>query len=215
MNLSGPFKLSSNGVKPSKLVIFLHGVGADGHDLINLADEFVENLSKAVFLSPNAPYPYDLYPVGYQWFSLKDYNEDKLYEGIERALPILKEYIDENLFKYNLKYKDLILIGFSQGSMLAFQMAPRLADPCTVIGFSGTLIKPDELKKNIKSMPKILLIHGSDDEVLPASRYITTHKSLNNMGFDVEGHLIEGLGHSINSECIKLANQFLKKIEIQ
>ena len=208
MKLSGPFKLAFNGVKPDKLVIFLHGVGADGHDLIRLADEFA--LTNAVFLSPNAPFKYDSFPMGYQWFSLSDYNEDKLYEGIKIALPILQEYIDENLAKYNLEYKDLVLIGFSQGTIMALHMAPRLKGACTVIGFSGALVKGDELKGEIKSKPAIFLVHGSDDQVLPISKYRNAYTSLKRMGFDVEGHAIEALGHGISLEGIELANKFLK-----
>ncbi len=210
--LSGPFKLSFNGVKPEKLVIFLHGVGADGHDLIDLADEFLDSLPNAVFLSPHAPFKYDAYPMGYQWFSLTDYNEDKLYEGIEIALPILKDYIDENLQKYQLEYKDLVLIGFSQGTIMALQMAPRLPEACfAVIGFSGALVKGQALEKEIKSNPPIFLAHGSDDQVLPISKYRFANIALKNMGFSVEGHIIEGLAHGISLEGIELANEFLKR----
>lgn len=209
--MSGPFKLPFNGKKPSKLVIFLHGVGADGHDLIELSDEFSESIGEAVFLSPHAPFKYDAYPTGYQWFSLTDYTEDKLYEGIEVALPILKEYIDENLEKYQLEYKDLILIGFSQGTIMALQMAPRLPDSCfAVIGFSGALVKGKMLEPNIKSKPPIFLSHGSDDQVLPISKYHLANKSLKEMGLSVEGHVIKNLGHGINLEAIELANEFLR-----
>lgn len=209
--LSGPFKLPFNGSKPSKLVIFLHGVGADGHDLIDLADEFLDAIGDAVFLSPHAPFKYDAYPMGYQWFSLTDYTEDKLYEGIEIALPILKEYIDENLEKYQLEYKDLILIGFSQGTIMALQMAPRLPESCfAVIGFSGALVKGKMLSANIKSKPPIFLSHGSDDQVLPIYKYHLAYKSLKDMGLNVEGHVIEDLGHGISLEAIELANEFLK-----
>ncbi len=210
--LSGPFKLLFNGEKPEKLVIFLHGVGADGHDLIGLADEFEDSLNKAIFLSPNAPFKHDLYPSGYQWFSLSDYNEDKLYEGIEIALPILKAYIDENLKKYQLEYKDLVLIGFSQGTIMALHVAPRLPEACfAVIGFSGALVKAQALASNIKSKPPIFLAHGSDDQVLPISKYRLASMALKNMGLEVEGHVIEDLGHGISLEGIELAKEFLKR----
>ncbi len=210
--LSGPFKLPFNGKKPSKLVVFLHGVGSDGHDLIDLSDEFQDSVGNAVFLSPHAPFKYDAYPMGYQWFSLIDYTEDKLYEGMEIALPILKEYIDENLKEYQLEYKDLILIGFSQGAMMALQMAPRLPEACfAVIGFSGALVKGKMLEANINSKPPIFLSHGSDDQVLPISKFHSAYKSLKEMGLNVEGHVIEKLGHGISLEAIELASEFLRK----
>lgn len=209
--LSGPFKLPINGKKPSKLVIFLHGVGGDGHNLIELADEFSESVGDAVFLSPHAPFKYDAYPMGYQWFSLKDYTEDKLYEGIEIALPILKDYIDENLKKYQLEYKDLILIGFSQGTMMALHIAPRLPESCFgVIGYSGSLVKGKALEANMKSKPPIFLSHGSEDLVLPISKYHSAYKDLKDMGLNVEGHIIEDLGHGLSLESIELAGEFLR-----
>ena len=213
--LSGPFKLPVTGNKPDIMVIFLHGVGADGHDLIDLADEFVDSLGNPVFLSPNAPFKYDLYPMGYQWFSLSDYNEDALYEGIQIALPILKAYIDENLEKYQLGYKDLVLIGFSQGTMMALHMAPRLNEACfAVIGFSGALVKAKILEQEMKSKPKIFLAHGSEDQVIPVSRHRLASRALKDMGLTVEDHVIEGLGHGISLESIELANEFLKNREI-
>jgi phospholipase/carboxylesterase len=211
MKLSGPFKIPYNGKRPSKMVIFLHGVGADGHDLINLADEFEEVLDTAVFLSPNAPFPYDNFPMGYQWFSLKDYSEDKLYEGIEKSLPILKDYIDENLAAYKLEYKDLVLIGFSQGSMMAMHMAPRLGDSCLgVICYSGALVKPSKLKDAIKSTPSIFLCHGEEDMVVPVSMHKLARQELKKMGFEVQDHIIAHLGHGISLEGIDLAKEFLK-----
>ena len=208
--LSGPFKLPLKSGKPDKLVVFLHGVGSDGFDLMGLADEFAEVLPNAVFLSPNAPFPYEAYSMGYQWFSLSDYSEDKLYQGIQIALPILKEYIDENLAKYQLKYKDLILIGFSQGTMMALQLAPRLPETCfAVIGFSGALVKPSALATEIKSKPKIFLSHGDMDQVVPISQHRFSTKSLKNIEITVEDHIIKNLGHSISLESIELSKKFL------
>ncbi len=209
--LSGPFKLPLKSGKPDKLVVFLHGVGSDGYDLLGLADEFTEVLPNAIFLSPNAPFSYEAYPMGYQWFSLNDYSEDKLYQGIQIALPILKEYIDENLAKYKLEYKDLVLIGFSQGTMMALQLAPRLEESCfAVIGFSGALVKPSALAMEIKSRPKIFLAHGDVDQVVPISQHRFSVKALKNMQIPVEEHIIKDLGHSISLESIELAKKFLK-----
>lgn len=211
--LSGPFKLPISGKKPDKMVIFLHGVGSDGFDLINLADEFAEDLENAIFLSPNAPFKYDQFPSGYQWFSLSDYSEEKLYKGIEQALPILQNYIDVNLAKYELSYKDLILIGFSQGTMMAMQMAPRLKEAClAVICFSGALVSPKMLKNNIMSKPPFFLSHGSDDMVVPVSMHISAQEALKNMGFYVEDHIIEQLGHGISLEAIDLAKKFIESM---
>ncbi|MGB4191855.1 MAG: dienelactone hydrolase family protein [Rickettsiales bacterium] len=213
IKLSGPVKAPNSNIKPNKLIIFLHGVGADGNDLIGLAPEFAEIFPNSVFLSPNAPFEYDMYPAGYQWFSLQDRNENIMFEGIKNAIPILKEYIDENLDKYDLKYKDLILIGFSQGTMMALQLAPRLESPChSVIGFSGAFLKPEILKQEIKSKPPILLIHGDLDQVIPVASHNVAVTSLKNIGLSVESHVLYNLAHSINMKAIDLAKNFIKNI---
>lgn len=208
--LSGPSKLPKTQ-NPDKLVLFLHGVGADGHDLLSLSNEFTEIFPNAVFLSPNAPFPYDEFPMGYQWFSLRDRSENRLLEGIRIALPILQSYIDENLAKYNLDYKDLILIGFSQGTMMALQLAPRLSETCfAVIGFSGALVAPQTLAVEMKSKPSIFLAHGDEDQVVQPSQHRFSVTSLKNMQIPVEEHLLSKNGHNISLEAINLAKNFLK-----
>ncbi len=212
--LTGPFKLFSSRQKPNKLVVFLHGVGADGLDLIGLSDEIMEALPSAVFLSPNAPFPYEEFPSGYQWFSLRDRSDDKLYQGIEESLPILKAYIDENLKKYDLTYKDLVLIGFSQGTMMALQLAPRLPENCfAVIGFSGALVSPNRLNKEAISKPAIFLSHGDEDQVVPLSAHKLSMLALKNMGFPIlQEHIMKGAGHSISLESLELAKEFLASL---
>lgn len=210
IELTGPTRSLAPEVTAEKLVVFLHGVGADGEDLISLADNFSLHLKNAIFISPNAPFSYDMFPAGYQWFSLLDRDEDVMYEGVEKALPILKNYIDKNLAEYSLTYKDLVLVGFSQGTMMAIQLALRLDEAClAVIGFSGALIKSKELELSKKSTPPILLIHGNEDQVIPVQSHIYAVEQLRKMNLEIEGHIMTGLGHGINMEGINIANRFL------
>ncbi len=212
--LNGPFKLALNA-KPDKLVIFLHGVGADGYNLISLAEEFEEVLPNAAFLSPNAPFPHETHPSGYQWFSLADYSPNKLYEGIKNALPILTNFIDEHLKNFNLGYKDLVLIGFSQGTMMALQIAPRLEKEClAVIGFAGALIKPEILKNEIRSKPNICLIHGDLDQVVPIAQHFASIHAFESMNLPLNQCIIKDLGHSINEEALEYAKNYLKNLLI-
>jgi phospholipase/carboxylesterase len=208
IKLSGPSRISSK--QPDKLVIFLHGVGADGNDLLGLSQEL--GLSNAVFLSPNAPFPYDMFPIGYQWFSLSNRSEESLYQGIQTALPILKAYIDENLAKYKLHYKNLILIGFSQGSMMAMQLAPRLPEAClAVVAFSGALVNPKALAEEALSKPAICLIHGEEDQVVSSTQHRLSARALKAIQIPFEEHLIKELGHSINLKALDIAKNFLIK----
>src|SRR5690606_32458213 len=114
--------------KPKQLIIFLHGVGADGNDLIGLAYELAKHLPDAHFLSPNAPEPFDMAPFGYQWFSLQQYVTQSMelafeqagkFEGAKHAAPPLNAFIDAQLKRFDLTEKDLLLFGFSQGCMMA------------------------------------------------------------------------------------------------
>ncbi len=212
-NLNGPFRLPTNGKRPDKIVVFLHGLGSNGLNLIPLADEIEEIFPNAVFLSPNAPFIYDEFNSGYEWFSLNDRSEEKLYQGFKIAAPILKDYIDENLKTHNLNYKNLILIGFSQGTMMALQFAPTLPEKCfAVIGFSGTIASPSYLKEEAKVKPPIFLCHGDNDQVVPFSRHRHSIKILNNMNFSVEEYIMKGEGHHINMEGLEKAKDFLKSI---
>ena len=207
--MSGPFRLSNS--KPDKLVIFLHGVGSDGYDLIGLSEEIEEVLPNTVFLSPNAPFPYDEFPAGYQWFSLRDRSEDKLYQGIQTAMPILKDYIDENLEKHQLSYKDLVLIGFSQGAMMALQMALSFKQsPFAVIGFSGALIKPEALSEQLNCKPAVFLCHGDMDQVVPIEKHYYSMRHLKAMNIPAQEYLMKETGHSISAEGLIAAKNFLK-----
>lgn len=215
IELSGPSKYLSSNKNPSKLVIFLHGVGSDGLDLIDLAYDINDVLPDAIFLSPNAPFPYESYTSGYQWFSLSDRSNQALYSGIKIALPILKHYIDVNLSHYNLSYKDLLLIGFSQGAMMALQIALALPSQAfAVISFSGAFITPDNLAKEAKCKTAICLIHGDQDQVVPYAQHGLSIKALRALNLPLEEHLIKGLGHSINKEALNFAKDFLTSLDL-
>ncbi|MBX9726250.1 MAG: hypothetical protein K2X09_03200, partial [Rickettsiales bacterium] len=161
--LSGPELKAQSGIT-KRIVIFLHGLGADGNDLLSLAPML--DLPDTHFMSPNAPFPCDMAPYGYQWFSLQDRNPARILPEIRTAEPILNAYIDSALARFNLKPKDLALIGFSQGSMMALHTAPRRASAIAgVVGISGALFGAERLSSEITSRPPVCLIHGTHDEV--------------------------------------------------
>ena len=211
MTLTGPV---FGPAKPpaQQLVVLLHGVGADGDDLIGLAQPLAEVLPNAVFCSPNAPERYDMAPVGYQWFSLANRSPDALAAGVKRAAPLLTEYLDAELAKFGLEDKSLGLIGFSQGTMVALFTALRRPKPCAaVVGFSGALLGVETLATEIRSRPPVLLVHGDQDPVVPVQALGHAAAALSFHGVTVEDHVRPGLGHGIDGPGLALAARFLMR----
>jgi phospholipase/carboxylesterase len=212
ISLSGPSRPPSTGGKPRKLVILLHGIGANGDDLIGLAPYWAQALPEAEFLAPNAPYPCDMAPFGYQWFSLQDRSPGPMLAGVRRAAPILDGFIDEALRARGLSDADLALVGFSQGTMMSLHVAPRRNAPCAgVVGYSGALLGPDLLAEEAVSKPEMLLIHGAADEVVSVAALPAAEQALKSCGMAVSAIVRPGLGHGIDPEGIALGSAFLKE----
>ncbi|MFZ4761732.1 MAG: alpha/beta hydrolase [Alphaproteobacteria bacterium] len=210
--LSGYTVLSHSGNIHSALVL-LHGLGADGQDLISLAPILTKLLPNTIFLAPNAPQPCDMAPYGYQWFSLQDRQEAKIKAGIEVTSPILQAYLDAILQHYQLPDNKLALLGFSQGTMMSLYAAPRRKSAIAgVVGFSGALFGGEELTNPNISKPPILLIHGDDDMVVPVSAMPRALEQLETVGFPVKTLLRNGLGHGIDQEGLQAASQFLLEV---
>ena len=210
--LSGPSVKPRAGGAPQQLVILLHGLGADGNDLIGLAPQWATLLPNAEFVSPHAPFPCDMAPYGRQWFSLRDWSFEAMLAGTCAAAPILDAYIDDALKSRGLDDSRLALIGFSQGTMMALHIAPRRAASCAaVLGFSGALVGPETLAAELRSKPPILLVHGDEDGIVPVEAMPASAKPLRDVGLSVETLLCRGLGHGINDEGLRRGGEFLKK----
>lgn len=211
-SLTGPIRKPRSGGKAKQLILLLHGWGADGPNLIDLADLFAETLPDAYFIAPNAPYPCEANPYGFQWFSLMDRQPQHLLAGVRGAAEILNHFIDEQLAALALDNSKLALVGFSQGTMTALHVALRRSPQIgAVVGFSGSLIGPDELAKEITARPPVCLIHGNMDDVVPYASMERAANALAQHGVKAETHTREYLGHSIDMEGIKAASAFLGK----
>src|SRR5260221_7704103 len=147
--LQGPHLSPASGQPPKNLVVFLHGYGSNGDDLIGLAPYMQKALPETEFLSPNAPFPWQgmLYTKGYQWFDLASMDPGHILKGIREALPHLNSFLDEALKKRGLNDKNLALVGFSQGTMMALQVGLTRPKACAgILGYSGAYY-PDPLHK--------------------------------------------------------------------
>lgn len=203
---------NGNSNEPNKMVIFLHGYGSNGDDLISLASMF--NLkSDIIYLSPDAPHQFDYAHNGYKWFDLESYSEDYLYDGLSSVQPIILDFINKKLEQYNLKQSDLFLIGFSQGAMLAIHLALSMNDSLAgVIAYSGAFIKPSSfINKTIPNTP-ILLIHGNMDEVVDYHEMDKAYKELKKLGVEVKHYTQHNTGHQITNAGIIKAKEFMEEI---
>lgn len=211
--LDGPSAAPAAGGKPEQLVIFLHGIGADGNDLIGLAPYFQRSLPHARFISPNAPFRFEMAPFGYQWFSLQDFTDEARLAGAQRAAPSLNAFIDAELAKDGLGDENLALIGFSQGAMMSLHVGLRRPKAMAgIISYSGILVGRDLLEIEMQSRPPIMLTHGTEDPVLPFPFMAQAEDGLKSLGLEVEAHARPGLPHGIDDECIRLGQAFLGRV---
>src|SRR5271163_5210166 len=161
--LNGP-RLAPHSRGPARqLVIFLHGYGADGNDLIELGRAWQSLLPQAAFVSPHAPEPCGQAPVGRQWFALTFRDPDERWVGANKAAPVLERFLDAELNRHKLPPAALALVGFSQGTMMALHVGLRRAvPPAAIVGYSGILVVPEDagaktFAADIKSRPPVLL----------------------------------------------------------
>ena len=210
--LSGPSAAPAAGGPPRQLVILLHGVGADGNDLINLSQPLAQALPHARFVAPNAPEPCDMAPMGYQWFSLQDRTPDVMMKGVRHTAPMVDAFIDAELAKDGLADHQLALLGFSQGTMMSLHVAPRRAKPMAgLLCFSGALLSGELLRDEVESKPPVMLIHGDADTVVPVQAMHAAVASLQTADIAVQWMARPGLPHGIDPEGIAAGASFLAK----
>ena len=213
ITLSGPSHPPHSGGTAKRLVILLHGLGADGNDLIGLAPYWAPLLPDAEFLSPNAPFPCDMAPYGYQWLSARDPGPEARLTGARAAGAILDGFITDELAKRDLGESDLALVGFSQGCMMSLFVGPRREKQLAgIIGYSGRLIAPDILGEEIRSRPPILLVHGTDDPMVPYASMPDAETALKGAGVLVETLTCPGIGHSIDGHGLQAGGRFLQSV---
>tara|TARA_B110000495_G_C22992492_1_gene584679 strand:+ start:545 stop:1219 length:675 start_codon:yes stop_codon:yes gene_type:complete len=200
----------------NKLVVFLHGYGADGKDLIDLANPFSMAMPNATFISPDAPHPCTMSPSGREWFPI-----DQIPTGAIKASENLISLIQDEAKSLNLSFKDVILIGFSQGAMMSLQcLLINNQQFSAIIGYSGALREENveaahnqiiNGKHNFANTP-VLLIHGEKDEVVPFQSLISSKNLLNNIGFNIQTLSRPNLGHGIDPEGISAGMELLKTV---
>lgn len=213
--LTGPKRDAVSG-QADALVILVHGYGADGNDLIGLADPLSPHLPNVAFRAPNAPDPCTNNPMGYQWFPiprLDGSSETAARDGMARAVGMLDAYLDAVAAEDGIPAGRTILLGFSQGTMMSLHVGPRRADQLAgIIGFPGRLLAPERLAPEAVSKPPVLLVHGDQDDVVPPASLPEAADALVAAGFEVYTHVSEGTAHGIAPDGLGLALQFIRNV---
>ncbi len=200
---------AATGGPPDSVAVLLHGLGADGADLMALAPVLADALPTTEFLAPDAPFPCDMAPFGRQWFSLLDRDPSTLARAVTAAAPALDAFLDHVLANRGLDGRRLMLLGFSQGCMMALQAGlRRTPPPAAVVGFSGALLAPPP-PRPAAGWPPVLLIHGTADPVVPFAALAAAESALRTAGAAVDTLTRPGLGHGIDDESIDRAAGFL------
>ncbi len=201
--------------KDSSLVLFLHGYGADGLDLLGIGEQVAPALPDTVFMAVDAPSPSVANPAGFQWFPvpwLDGSTEAAMVEELVRSAKLLDAFVDKILADECLDPDRIALFGFSQGTMMGLHVAPRRSDPLAgIVGFSGRLMFPGCIADEARSRPPALLVHGDVDEVVPFAELGAATEALQAAGFEVSSHVMEGTGHGISPDGLSVALAFIRK----
>ena len=211
--LEGPQYGPASGGKPDSLVLLLHGVGADGFDLIDLAPVWAEALPNTLFIAPHAPFPFQGAPFGRQWFDIMDRTPARLEAGLRHAVGILGDFTRAKLTELGLGGDRLALMGFSQGAMVALFAGLRGAvpAPACILAYSGALLGPDSFAAEISARPPVLLVHGEADEVVPAMASRQAARLLQAEAVPHELLLRRDLGHGLDDAGLAAGTALLAR----
>jgi phospholipase/carboxylesterase len=213
---TGP-RLAPKSGPARQLVVFLHGYGADGNDLIEIGRAWQPLLPQAAFVSPHAPRPCGQMPSMREWFPLTFRNPTERWDGVNMAGPGLDTFLDAELARHNLPPSALALVGFSQGTMMALHVGLRRAvTPAAIVGYSGMLVIEGDndvegYKPQVRARPPVLLLHGDADELIPINALFHSTQVLAALEIPAEWHISAGLGHGIDDEGLRHGGEFLAR----
>ncbi len=206
---NGPTLLPSSGGKPISIVVFIHGYGSDGHDLIELGKTWASLLPDTLFVAPHGPKISEANPDGKEWFGLRDWDPQRIIKEVQLLTPSFNRYLDDLLKTHDLAPNKLALVGFSQGAMLALHIGLHRPQCAGVVAYSGAfLFDPGEL---MVARPPILLVHGTEDQVVPVNFSQHAEQHLKALNVPTTYSELSGLQHGIDGRALGLGGAFLKE----
>ncbi|MEM9318369.1 MAG: prolyl oligopeptidase family serine peptidase [Pseudomonadota bacterium] len=200
-----------------RLVVFLHGYGADGADLLGLADPLMPHLPSTAFVAPDAPERSAMNPMGFQWFPIPwidGSSEEQAEAGMALAVTDLNAFLDQVMAEEGVEPETVALFGFSQGTMMSLHVGPRRDEAFAgIVGFSGRLLQPERLMDEVVTRPPVLLVHGDADDVVPPQSLPAAAEGLQAAGWEqVYAHIMKGTGHGIAPDGLSVALAFLREV---
>ena len=197
------------------VVVFLHGYGANGADLLGLADPLGEHLPDTLFVAPDAPETVPGMPNGFQWFPIPwidGSSEEEAMRGMDQAVIDLNAFLDALMVDEDVLPEQVVLFGFSQGTMMSLHVAPRREDAVAgIVAFSGRLLSPELLADEARVKPPVLLVHGDQDDVVPPQSLPEAAEALQEAGWqDVYAHVMKGTAHGIAPDGLSVALAFMR-----
>ncbi|GAA6192389.1 phospholipase [Phaeobacter gallaeciensis] len=197
------------------IVVFLHGYGANGADLLGLADPLGEHLPDTLFVAPDAPETIPGMPGAFQWFPIPwidGSSEEESMRGMVSAVDDLNAFLDALMVDEDVLPEQVVLFGFSQGTMMSLHVAPRREDAVAgVVAFSGRLLDPESLPEQVVSRMPVLLVHGDSDDVVPPQSLPEAAEGLQAAGFEeVYAHVMKGTAHGIAPDGLSVALAFIR-----
>jgi phospholipase/carboxylesterase len=208
----GPRFGPANGGPPDALVVLVHGFGADGNDLIDLAAVWAEVLPHALFIAPHAPQPCDGIPFGRQWFPLWDRSASQLEAGVASAAAALGRFVAGETARLGLDPGRVALMGFSQGAMTVLEagLCGAVPQPAGILAYAGGMIGAESVAGRLAARPAVLLVHGEADEVVPVEASRRAEAALAAAGVPVRALYRPGLGHGLDEVGLAAGAEVLR-----
>lgn len=190
------------------LVVFLHGYGSSGADLMTFADYWQASMPEVAFVAPDGPTPAK--EGGFQWVGKRPGHDPKLYDDAVAAQPIIDAFIAGELARLDLDASRLALVGFSQGTLMALHLGLRRAiAPAAVLGYAGGLVGREHLAEDITCRPPVMLINGEIDEMAPVYGMHVSIKALTQAGIVAAGQALPNLAHAVDADALVTGARFL------
>lgn len=197
----------SSLVKATVLIIIFHGYGDKNTSFIDIAHEFSKILPSAEIRIPNGFDKLDNIFCGYQWFDILNDSPSSWKNDMVKSSKRVDQYIQWIFSQHKEKFKKIILVGFSQGAMLALHVGLK-NNFDGIIAFSGALLDTEVASTGLKT--KILLSHGTKDSVVPVSCAYSAIDTIKKNNIYIETSIVENVQHSISQTAFQDACKFLK-----